>query len=44
MSDVPLQGSVRARAATGNALAVSSMQLLAAGFPAAALLLSTYDP
>lgn len=44
MSYMPVPGSVRARAAGGNALAVGSMLLWAAGFPAAEVLLDSYDP
>ncbi|MEO0389524.1 MAG: DMT family transporter [Pseudomonadota bacterium] len=41
---MPIRGRVRSRAASGNSLAVGSMILWAAGFPAAELLLVTYDP
>ncbi|MEL7099165.1 MAG: DMT family transporter [Pseudomonadota bacterium] len=44
MSYMPVPGSVRTRAASGNALAVGSMLLWAAGFPAAEVLLGSYDP
>jgi len=44
MSYMPVPGSARAKTAHGNALAVGSMLLWAAGFPAAEVLLQTYDP